>query len=67
MTDTLGKSSTEDEPQTLTMSVPRAAKIAGIGRDQAYAAARRGDIPSIRLGGRLLVLSVPFMKKLRGE
>jgi excisionase family DNA binding protein len=32
------------------------AKLLGIGRNQAYEAARKGEIPAIRIGARLLVL-----------
>lgn len=37
------------------MTVPRAGRILGIGRSAAYAAAASGQLPTIRLGGRLLV------------
>jgi excisionase family DNA binding protein len=47
------------EPQTTppraTYGVQEAAKILGIGRNAAYEAARRGEIPTIRIGGRILV------------
>ena len=39
----------------LTCSVPEAARLLGIGRDAAYAAAARGEIPTLRLGRRLVV------------
>jgi excisionase family DNA binding protein len=38
-----------------TMTIEEAAKVLGIGRNSAYEAARRGDLPVIRLGRRLLV------------
>lgn len=38
-----------------TASVDEVALILGIGRRQAYYAVNRGDIPSIRLGKRILV------------
>jgi excisionase family DNA binding protein len=37
------------------MSVEDAAKLLGVSRGLAYQAARRGDLPTIRLGRRLLV------------
>ncbi len=43
------------DPQPLTTSVEKTAKILGISRASAYKAVRRGEIPSIRIGGRLLV------------
>jgi len=38
-----------------TMSIPEAGRVLGIGRDAAYQAARHGQIPTIRLGRRLVV------------
>lgn len=40
-----------ETPQRKTLTVPEAGELYfGLGRDAAYAAARRGDIPVIRLG-----------------
>ncbi len=39
----------------LTLSVPEVAEILGIGRAAAYEAARTGQIPTIRIGKRILV------------
>ena len=50
-----------------TLTVEEAAKALGIGRNQAYQAARRGDFPVLRIGKRLLILAVPFNRMLRGE
>ncbi|MCK1437070.1 hypothetical protein [Bradyrhizobium sp. 15] len=41
--------------QPLTYSIPEAGKRAGLGRNAAYAAARRGEIPIIRFGSKLRV------------
>lgn len=41
--------------QRATHTVPEAAKILGIGRNSAYEAARRGQIPTIVIGKRILV------------
>jgi excisionase family DNA binding protein len=49
-----------------TQTIEAAAKELGIGRNQAYAAARRGEIPTIRIGKRILVLREPLMKMLAG-
>jgi excisionase family DNA binding protein len=38
-----------------TTTITEAAKVLGIGRNQAYEAARRGEIPTIKIGKRLLV------------
>jgi excisionase family DNA binding protein len=39
----------------LTYTVEEAAEIVGVGRSAAYSAVRAGDIPSIKVGRRLLV------------
>lgn len=39
----------------LTISVEEAAALLGLGRTAAYEAARRGEIPSRRLGRRVIV------------
>lgn len=49
-----------------TMSVEDAAKLLRIGINQAYSAVKRGDIPAIRLGKRILVLRVPLERMLAG-
>jgi excisionase family DNA binding protein len=41
--------------EPLTMSVEKAAKLLGVSRGLAYEAARRGELPTIKLGRRLLV------------
>jgi excisionase family DNA binding protein len=40
---------------TEVLTVEEAGKVLGLGRSAAYAAARRGDIPSLRLGRRIVV------------
>lgn len=35
--------------------VPTAGKALGLGRNSAYAAAQRGEIPTVRIGGQLVV------------
>ena len=50
-----------------TISVEQAAKILKIGRNQAYEAARNGQIPTLKIGKRLLVLNEPLRRMLRGE
>jgi excisionase family DNA binding protein len=39
----------------VTVSVGEAARLLGLGRSAAYEAARRGELPTRRLGRRLLV------------
>ena len=41
--------------EKMTFTVEEAAKILGLGRSAAYQAAQRGDIPTLRIGRRLLV------------
>jgi hypothetical protein len=51
-----------------TLSVPEAGKrYYGIGRNAAYRAAERGDIPTIRVGGLLRVPVVRMEQKLAGD
>jgi excisionase family DNA binding protein len=49
-----------------TMSIPEAAKILGIGVNGAYEAAKRGEIPTIQIGKRILVLRQPLKRMLAG-
>lgn len=44
----------------VTMSIPSAGEKLGIGRNAAYEAAHRGEIPVIRIGKRLLVPVAAF-------
>jgi excisionase family DNA binding protein len=54
-----------DDPAPLTWSVPEAGRKLGIGRDAAYAAAARGEIPTLRLG-RSIRVAVPALLALLG-
>lgn len=38
-----------------TLTIEEAARILGISRNSAYAAAKSGDLPVVRLGHRLIV------------
>ena len=42
-------------PEPATMSIPAAAKLLGISRSAGYRAVASGQIPTIRIGRRLLV------------
>jgi len=55
------------EPGRATLSVTEAGKILGIGRNQAYEAAHRGEIPTIKIGKRLLVPKAAFERLLEGN
>jgi excisionase family DNA binding protein len=41
--------------ERMTFSVEEAGERLGLGRNSVYEAVKRGDIPSIRIGGRILV------------
>ncbi len=56
----------EDDPGRATLTVPQAGAILGIGRNSAYDAARKGEIPTIRIGGRILVPRTRFERLLDG-
>ena len=42
-------------PHPATMTIPDTARLLGISRSAAYRAVARGEIPTIRIGRRLLV------------
>jgi len=48
------------------LTIKEAAQRLRIGINQAYEAARRGDIPCIKIGKRMLVPREAFERKLRG-
>ncbi|MCJ2077897.1 helix-turn-helix domain-containing protein [Methylobacterium sp. E-016] len=52
--------------QALTITVEEASRRLGIGKNQAYEAAGRGEIPTIRIGRRLLVPLTAFERLLDG-
>jgi len=51
----------------LTITVTEAAELLGVGRDQAYAAVKSGDLPSLKLGRRILIPVAPLLKTLGVE
>ncbi len=54
-----------DPLETPTLSIPDAAELLGIGRQSGYAAARSGDLPTVRFGGRAVV-PVAKLRRLLG-
>jgi len=58
---------TSIDSERRTLSVPDAGRQLGLGRNASYEAAARGDIPTIRIGKRLLVPIPLFERLLRGE
>ena len=55
-----GRSSKKPLSQRLVYTVPEAGRLLGLGRNAAYEAAKRGEIPTIRIGRLLLVPKSPF-------
>lgn len=53
-----------DRLQPLTYSVPEVARLLGINRNTAYELVARGQIPSIKLGRRVLVPRKTFEQML---
>ena len=56
-----------DKEQALTISVERAGELLGLSRNSAYAAARNGELPVVRVGKRLLVPKLRLELMLSGE
>ncbi len=50
-----------------TYTIDQAAQLLGIGRNQCYEAAKRGDIPCIRLGRRMVIPRAAFDRLLDGK
>ena len=44
-----------DTPERKTYDIEQVSRLLGIGRNQAYEAVKRGDIPTIKIGKRFLV------------
>ncbi len=56
----------EENSERRTLTVPQAAEILGIGRNSAYEAVKRGEIPTIKIGRLLKVPKVAFDRMLEG-
>jgi excisionase family DNA binding protein len=52
--------------ERLVYTVPEAGGLLGLSRNASYQAAKRGEIPTIRVGGRLIVPKVAFHRMLEG-
>jgi len=55
------------ETERATLSVQEAAQLLGISRDAAYDAARRGELPTLKFGRRILVSKAVLDRILAGE
>ena len=62
----MGNEGTNEEDD-LTWSIPFAGRKAGLAKNASYAAARRGEIPTIRFGKKLRVPKAKFLRMLSGE
>ena len=49
---------------TLTMTVEEAGKLLGIGSSSAYGAIRGGELPSLKIGRRILVPRSALFRKI---
>lgn len=52
---------------TLTLSIPEAAQLLGISKNLAYEAAARGEIPTVKIGRRVLVPRAGLNRLLGAE
>jgi excisionase family DNA binding protein len=53
-----------EQSERLTYDVPVAGRKLGLGKNASYEAARKGQIPTIRIGRRLLVPKAAFEEML---
>ena len=52
------------KPETAVLSIIQCAQQLGIGKTAAYEAARRGEIPTLRFGKRIVVPKAAFERYL---
>lgn len=48
----------------LTLTVPEAARYYGVGRTALYEAVGRGDVPSLRIGARIVIPIARMLEQL---
>ena len=53
--------------ERLTVTIDEAAALLGIGRNGAYEAARKGEIPTLKIGKRILVPKAALDRMLEGK
>jgi excisionase family DNA binding protein len=56
-----------DRPERLVLSVTEAAEVLGISRTLAYDLVARRELPSLRLGGRIVIPRRPLERLLEGH
>jgi excisionase family DNA binding protein len=57
----------ETNKTRLTVTVEEAAELLGLGRNAAYEGVRRGQIPAIKIGKRILVPRAQLERLLSGQ
>lgn len=50
-----------------TYNIEEAGRLLGVGRNQAYTAAKLGQLPTIKIGKRLLIPKAALDRMLAGE
>jgi excisionase family DNA binding protein len=55
------------ETERLAFSISEAAALLGVGRTHAYAMAKAGDLPTLRLGRRVVVPRAQLEQLLAGD
>lgn len=66
MSDVIEKTS-ERADTRIGRSVPEAGALIGLSRNAAYVAAKRGEIPTIKIGKKIIVPWAVFLKKFGVE
>jgi excisionase family DNA binding protein len=56
-----------EQPERETYSVEEAGAVVGIGRSAAYQAVKSGELPSVKIGKRLLVPKRALERLLEGD
>jgi hypothetical protein len=67
MTEEIAGKAVPSERGTLAYSIPQAGRMIGLSRNASYEAAKRGEIPTIAFGSRLIVPRVPWLRKLGAD
>jgi excisionase family DNA binding protein len=60
----MAQADTDDWREQATIDVDLTAEVLGISKNGVYDAVRRGELSSIRIGSRILVLVVPLRRQL---
>ncbi|HEY8745474.1 MAG TPA: helix-turn-helix domain-containing protein [Chloroflexota bacterium] len=55
------------ESQSLTLTIPQVARVLGISVSHAYESARKGEIPTFKVGARVLVSRQRLQELVNGR